>query len=436
MLDQSVFADRRRAVLDQLQPGEAMLLFGAHEHLRNGDAEYRYRQASDLLYLCGWEDPEVAVLLRADSEQPFVVFCQEKDPEREVWTGIRSGTVGAKDTFGADAAFPWGQLQSQLGTLLIGVHTLYYAAGVDPVFDAKLHKSLGRVRRKARDAFKCTPDAFIHPGRLLHAMRLYKTPAEVDLLRKAAEITVVAHSAAMAAAAPGVHEYELDALVDYTFRKHGGNGPGYTTIVGGGANACILHYITNREPLNDGDLVLIDAGCEYEWYTADVTRTFPVNGTFSPAQREVYQVVLDAQLACIDACRVGSTFMDVHDVAIRVLTQGMVALGLLEGDVDALIEAKDYKRYYMHGTSHWLGMDVHDVGTYVRDGGSQPLEPGILLTVEPGLYIPPDDASAPERLRGIGVRIEDDVLITDGDPDVLTGACPKTIDDVEAACRV
>ena len=412
-----------------------MLLFGAHHHLRNGDAEYRFRQLSDLLYLCGWEDPEVAVLLRPDAEHPFTMFVQPKDPEREVWTGIREGPVGAKERYGADEAFVWGELGERLGDLLVGVHTLHYAAGEDAARDRTVLGAVASVRRKARDAFAPVPDAFVHPGRILHEMRLLKEPGEIALLRRAAQITSEAHVAAMKLAAPGVHEYELEALIDYTFKKHGGNGPGYTSIVGGGANACILHYITNREPLRDGDLCLIDAGCEYRFYTADVTRTWPVNGRFSPAQRELYELVLSTEVEVIAAAQPGAVrFMDLHDLAIRRLTEGMVALGLLEGDVDTLIEEKTYKRYYMHGTGHWLGMEVHDVGSYVAAGASRLLEPGMVFTVEPGLYVPPDDEQAPERFRGLGLRVEDDVLITAEGNEVLTAACPKSVEDLEAVC--
>ena len=428
-------ARRRAAVLERMGEGEAMLLFAAHHPIRNGDAEYRFRQLSDVLYLCGWEDPDAVVLLRPGAEHPFTMFVQPKDPEREIWTGIRAGPDGARERFGADAAYPIAELGERLGDLLVGVHTLHYAAGRDAEQDRRVLQAVSGVRRKARDAFKVVPDAFIDPGRLLHEMRLVKEPGELRKLREAARITSEAHIAAMKLAAPGVHEYELEALIDYTFRKQGGFGPGYTSIVGGGANACILHYITNREALRDGDLCLVDAGCEYAWYTADVTRTWPVNGRFTPAQKELYQLVLDTEVAVIEAARPGEVrFMDLHDLAIRKLTEGMVGLGLLEGAVDKLIEEKTYRRYYMHGTGHWLGMEVHDVGSYVGGGASRVLQPGMVFTVEPGLYIAPDDERAPKRFRGLGIRVEDDVLITEEGREVLTAACPKTVEDLEAVC--
>ncbi|MCB9745552.1 MAG: aminopeptidase P N-terminal domain-containing protein [Alphaproteobacteria bacterium] len=432
--ERAFFADRRQRVLERLSPGEAMLIFGSHHHLRNGDSEFAYRQDSDLWYLSGWPDPEAALLLKPGAEEPERIFVQPKDREREIWTGIRPGPEGAIADYGVAAAGEIADLPEALKEALVGVHTLHYRIGEDPDRDRLVLGSIARANRPARDAFQPIPDAFVHPKRILGELRLFKTPQEMAWLREASRITAEAHAEAMAFAEPGRMEYELSALIDYRFRQGGGNGPGYTSIVGGGANACILHYITNDSALQAGDLVLIDAGCEYRNYTADVTRTFPVSGRFTEPQARVYEWVLKAQLACIDACRPGSTFKDVHDTAVRILTEGMVDLGLLEGEVDALIEEKAFKKYYMHGTSHWLGIDVHDVGAYVADGGSRPLEAGMLLTVEPGLYIAPDDADAPEALRGIGIRIEDDVLVTQGAPEVLTEACPKHLAEVEAAC--
>lgn len=434
-MDANVFAQRRARVLERLPAGQALLLLPHHHHLRNGDAEFRYRQCSDILYLSGWEDPECALLLRPGCDQPFILFVQEKNEEMEIWTGIREGPEGARTRFGADEAFTWAELKDKLGTLLIGYDTLHYAAGHDADYDRLVLGSIASKRKVAqRKHAKPVPDSFMNPGRILHELRLFKDDRELDVMRQAGSITGRAHVAAMEAAAPGVREFELEALIDYTFRREGGSGPGYTSIVGGGANACILHYITNREPLMEGDLVLIDAGCELHWYTADVTRTFPVSGRFTEAQKELYSLVLEAQLACIDHCRPGNSFKSIHELAIRTLTEGMVRLGLLSGDVDKLIEDEDYKRYYMHGTSHWLGMDVHDVGSYVGLDGSRPLEAGMVLTVEPGLYVMPDDMDAPERFRGLGIRIEDDIAVTEGAPEVLTAGIPKTIDEVEAAC--
>jgi Xaa-Pro aminopeptidase len=416
----------------------AALLFGAPHHTRNGDSEFRYRQNSDVWWLTGWEDPEVAVLLRPGADQPFVLFVQPKDPEMEVWTGRRAGVEGAVADFGADVAWPFAELAERLPDLLQGHADLHYRFADDPERDQLLMGAIAKARRKARKSGLDVPDAFFDPSRVLHELRLRKEPAELELLRQAARITVEAHRRAMAHTAPGVREYAIESLIDGTFRAMGGNGPGYTTIVGGGANATILHYVTNRDALRDGDLVCVDAGCEFDFYTADVTRTWPVNGRFTDAQRELYQLVLDAQRAVIDQIRPGTPWKRLHDTAVRVLTVGMVRLGLLPGDpddaahVDQLIADDKFRRYYMHGTGHWLGMDVHDVGAYARAGQSTPLAPGMVMTVEPGLYVREDDEEAPARFRGIGIRIEDDVLCTDGDPEVLTDGAPKEIAEVEA----
>ncbi len=427
------FAAHRRAALDRLGPDEAVLVFASPHHLRNGDAEYRYRPDSDLYWLSGWTGPEAAVFLRP-GEAPFTLFCQPRDPERETWTGRRPGPEGALARFGADAAFPIHEIETELVRLLQGVRVLHYGFGRDADHDALLVASIAKAARAARTSGLDVPETFHAPSVLLHELRLHKTPAELDILRRASEITANAHRAAMGKAAPGVTEYEIEALLDHCFRANGGTGAGYTSIVAGGDNANILHYVENSEPLSSDDLLLVDAGCEVGFYTADVTRTFPVSGRFSAAQREVYEHVLQAQLAAIDAARVGRRFRDVHDAAVLALTRAMVALGLLEGEPEDLVADGAFKRWYMHGTSHWLGLDVHDVGMYARGGDSRKLEPGMVLTVEPGLYIPADAEDAPERLRGNGVRIEDDVLVTERGPEVLTAACPKTVAEVEAAC--
>jgi Xaa-Pro aminopeptidase len=413
---------------------DALLVFGAPHHSRNGDAEYRYRQSSDLWYLSGWEDPESAALLRPGSDHPFILFVQPKDRSREVWTGFREGLEGARARFGADAAFPYAELSARLPELLAGWTTLHYAWGEDGTRDSTVFRAVSGLGRVAARNGLATPHHLIDARRILGELRLKKDADEVALLRRAADITAEAHVAAMRLGRPGVAEYEVEAEIDGLFRRRGGNGPGYTTIVGGGTNACVLHYITNREPLRAGDLCLVDAGCEYANYTADVTRTWPVSGRFSGPQRRLYEIVLASQIAAIDAVRAGRPYKAMHDAAVRVLTEGMVDVGLLDGDVETLILEEGYRRYYMHGTGHWLGLDVHDAGAYHVGGSSRPLEPGMVVTVEPGLYIPPDDLRAPEAFRGIGIRIEDDILVTDGDPDVLTAACPKSVADVEAAC--
>ncbi len=433
-IDATGFAARRSRFLQGLGPDAALLVAPPHHH-RNADTEYRYRQSSDLVYLTGWEDPEVVALFRPLSDQPFVLFVQPKDPEREVWTGIREGVVGAKERYGADAAYPIHELASRLPALLMGYGTLHYRPGEDLVMDRSVFGAIrGMAKPAARNGGEI-PWRFVDPGRLVGELRLRKEPAELALLREAARISCDAHIRAMATGRPGVAEYEVEAVVDGHFRRQGGNGPGYTTIVGGGKNACILHYVTNRERLRDGDLCLVDAGCEVNYYTADITRTWPVGGRFSGAQRQLYEVVLAAQIDAIDAARVGRPYREMHDVAVRRLTEGMVRLGILQGDVAENIHNESFKRYYMHGTGHWLGLDVHDAGVYWHGFKSRTLEAGMVLTVEPGLYIPPDDTLAPEAFRGIGIRIEDDIHVTADGPENLTAACPKHVGDVEAACR-
>ncbi len=431
--DSALHADRRIRYLEALGTDAAMLVAPGHHH-RNADSEYRYRQASDLFYLTGWEDPEAVALFRPGAEQPFVMFVQPRDKEREVWTGRREGVAGAMERYGADAAYPIAELPGRLGALLFGYGTLHYRPGDDPPLDRALFAAVRSMAKPAARNGGEIPWTFVDAGRLVGEMRVRKEPAELALLREAARISCEAHTLAMGSGRAGVHEYEVEAIVDGWFRRNGGNGPGYTTIVGGGANACILHYITNREALREGDLCLVDAGCEYRYYTADITRTWPVGGCFSGPQKALYEVVLEAQLQAIDAARVGRNYKDMHDAAVRRLTEGLVHLGLLQGSVDENIHQEHFKRYYMHGTGHWLGLDVHDAGLYWGGFVSRKLEAGMVLTVEPGLYVPADDEKAPEAFRGIGIRIEDDIHVTVDGPENLTAACPKSIAAVEAAC--
>ncbi|MEQ1502833.1 MAG: aminopeptidase P N-terminal domain-containing protein [Myxococcota bacterium] len=427
------FAAHRRRLLEHLPEDEAVLVFTNPEHVRNGDSEFRYRPDSDVYWLTGWEDPHAAVFVRRGAE-PLTMFVQPKDKEREVWTGRRPGPDGARAKFGADAAYPIGELEDQLAKLLQGVRALHYAFARDPDHDALVMSCVARAARAARNNGLGAPETFHHPSKLLHELRLIKTDDELAVMREAARLTGEAHRAAMRIARPGLFEHQIEAELLHGWRRAGSTGPGYTPIVAAGVNGTVLHYHTNRDELRDGELLLLDAGCEVSYYTADVTRTFPISGRFTGPQRDVYGWVLRAQQASIDACRVGTKFDDVHQASVRTLTEGMIALGLLSGTVEERIADESYKRYYMHGTSHWLGLDVHDVGSYGRDGATRPLAAGMVLTVEPGLYVDPDDAEAPAHLRGIGIRIEDDVLVTDGDPDVLTAAIPRAIADVEAAC--
>ncbi len=432
MLARPDFAHHRERVLTRLADDEAVLCIGAPHPVRSGDSEYPYRPDSNLFWLSGWDQPECALLLRPGAE-PFVMFVQPRDPTLETWTGRRPGPVGARERFGADAAWTIGELPTQLERLLEGVRVLHHDFGRDSDFDQVLHGVCAKLVKRGRTTGSWSPEVFVSPRALLSELRLLKSPDEVAVMRQAADISVQAQLAAMGATRPGVHEYQLEAVMQQVWRSAGSEGPGYTPIVAGGDNATILHYVRNRDVLNDGELVLVDAGCEVSFYTADITRTWPVGGRFSGPQRDLYAGVLAAQLAAIDQCRSGVRFDTIHDGTVRHLTEAMVAVGLLQGEVDDLIADESYKRYYMHGTSHWLGLDVHDVGTYARDGSVRTLTPGMVLTIEPGLYVPLDDTRAPEGLRGVGVRIEDDVLVTEGDPDVLTGHLAKAVGDVEHA---
>lgn len=433
MAAQPDFAAHRARLLSALAPDEAVLIFGSPHVVRNGDAEFRYRPSSDLFWLTGWPDPDVALLVR-HGEHPFTLFVQPRDPKLEVWTGYRPGPEGAVSDYGLSAAYDIEELPTHLIAALQGISALHYAFAEDPENDALLAAAIRKSQRLSRRSFAATPVTFHHPSKLLHELRLIKGADEIAVLRECARITSLAHRAAMHKAAPGVGEWELEAVLNYHYRAEGGSGPGYTNIVASGHNACILHYITNDQRLEADDLVLIDSGAEFHFYTADVTRTFPASGRFTRAQRRVYDHVLRAQLASIDKARAGEPYRAMHQVAVRELVIGMVELGLLTGDIDQLIEDEAYKPYYMHGTGHWLGLDVHDVGAYTRDGQSRRLEPGMVVTVEPGIYIPIDDENAPEDLRGIGVRIEDDIVVTDGDPEVLTADIPKDPDAIEALC--
>ena len=435
MFDPAVFAARREAFMQMLGPKAVAVVRSLPERLRNGDAYHPFRQHSDVLYLTGFVEPETTLVLRPGAEEERVVmFVRPRDPEMETWDGKRAGVEGAKERYGADAAYPAVELATRLGNLIGNFDELHYSLGLDDEMDLLIAAAIARLRRTEKRG-KRPPRAVIDPGVALHELRLHKRPEELAALRKASAITSDAHILAMGAGRPGSFEHELEALVNYTFRNRGGTGPGYATIVGAGENATILHYIENRCAIADGDLVLVDAGCEYDHYTADITRTWPANGRFTAPQRKVYELVLATQKSAIELVKPGATIEELHDHCVRTLTEGMIELGLLEGTAAERIEDRTYKRFYMHGSSHWLGLDVHDVGAYTRDGKARPLAPGMVLTLEPGLYIPLDAVGVPDELRGIGVRIEDNLVVTATGHEVLTAACPKEIEAVEAACR-
>lgn len=430
-MNQSTYRERRRRVLEAISPG-VLVLPSAPVAIRNNDVEHEYRQDSDFYYLSGFDEPESVLVLSSEREQPYHLFVRKRDPEREVWDGPRAGVDGAKADFGADQAFEIGDLEKELPKLL-ETERVFYAFGRDPAFDRTLFAAIGNVKARAKTGVRF-PVELIDPSKVLHKMRLLKSGEELTLMTKALDITREAHIAAMAAAEPGKYEYEVESVLNGVFRRRGSERPAYGSIVGSGPNATVLHYRKNDRQMQDGDLLLIDAGCEYGYYASDITRTFPVNGTFTPAQRKIYELVLEAQFASIRATRPGATLDDVHKASVDVLARGMVELGFIEGPVSDAVKDLRYRKYYMHKTSHYLGMDVHDVGPYFDNGKPRPLQAGSVITVEPGMYIPAD-AEVPEEFRGIGVRIEDDVLVTDKGQRVLSAGIPKTIDEVEAACR-
>ncbi len=427
-MDKAIHAERRKRLMERMAGGVAILPNAAVTH-RNRDVEHPFRSNSDFHYLTGFPEPgAVAVLIPDHGDHPYLLFVPPKDPDKEVWTGIRAGVEGAKRDYGADEAYSLDQLDSVLPELLADRERLYVHFGRDRDFDERVTGWLNATRARERQGIRA-PEILVDVEDMIHEMRLIKAPEELERMREAARITCAAHRRAREVTRPGMHEYQVQAEMEYLFRIEGAWGPAYPSIVAGGANACILHYTENRSRLRDGDLVLIDAGCEVEGYAADVTRTFPVGEPPGDPQRTLWDIVHEAQTAAIDRVRPGTTFDDYHQAALRVLVQGMVDLGLLTGEVDGLIESGDYRRFYMHRTGHWLGLDVHDVGRYkVTADHWRTLEPGMTLTVEPGLYIPADAGDVPAELRGTGIRIEDDVHVTDGDPEVLTAAAPKGLD--------
>jgi Xaa-Pro aminopeptidase len=423
------YAARRARLMERLGGNAALLLMSPPERLRNGDAHYKYRQDSDILYLTGFAEPGAAVLIRPGHATPFALFVRPRDPAAETWTGRRAGVEGAVASHGADVAHPSDQLDDRLAELVMGVEELHYPFGREPELDAAVGRLLGRLRAAERRGRRA-PVRLCDARLTLHEMRLVKSPEEVAVLRRAAAITAEAHVAAMRAARAGGTEREIEALVDYTFRRLGGTGPGYGTIVGAGANATILHYVENASPLAGGELLLIDAGAEVDGYTADVTRTFPVGARFTDPQRRFYEAVLETQQAAVEMVKPGATLDQIHDAVVANLTGHLVRLGILQGEPAKLIADGAFKPYYMHRTSHWLGLDVHDVGFYSENGAARPLVPGMVLTIEPGLYVG-DGAPAPAEYRGLGVRIEDDILVTDTGYANLTAETPKTVAEIE-----
>jgi len=434
-MDKREFGRRRKKLMDMMGNESIAIIPTAATRIRNRDVEYPFRPDSDFFYLTGFSEPDaVAILIPDRSSGEYVLFCRERDPEMETWNGRRAGLDGAREHYGADDAFPIGDLDDILPGLLEDRERIYYTMGADPVFDQRVVGWVNQVREQVRKGVNA-PDEFISLTHILHDMRLYKSRHEIKAMRQAARIAASAHRRAMRACIPGMTELEVEAELVHEFMRLGARSPAYSPIVGGGENSCILHYTDNCSTLADGDVLLIDAGAEFEGYASDITRTFPVNGVFSSAQRQIYELVLASQLAAIDAVRPGNHWNDPHDAAVEILTAGLVDLGILKGRVRSLIKEQAYARYFMHRTGHWLGMDVHDVGDYKVDGDWRMLEPGMVLTIEPGLYFQPE-RGLPKRWWNIGVRIEDDVLVTSDGCDVLSKDAPKSIDDIEALMAV
>ena len=425
------YTARRARLMQAIGPDGVAIVPSAHEVIRNRDVHYKFRQDSDFLYLTGFVEPDsVAVLVPGRKEGAFLMFVRERNPQREIWDGRRAGPQGVVKDYGADQGLVIGELEQMLPQLLAGRARVFYTLGEHPAWDTKIAACVREIREVSRRG-PAAPTDFVSLDASLHELRLIKSPAELDLLRRACRISAHAHVRAMKATRPGGWEWQVAAEIHHEFEKNEME-PGYGSIVGGGDNACILHYKENEAQLRDGDLLLIDAGGEYRGYTADITRTFPVNGKYSGAQKEVYELVLAAQLAAIDELKPGNSSARPHEVATRVLTEGMVALGLLKGDPQELIATEQHRQFYMHGTGHWLGLDVHDVGRYKLEGEARPFAAGMVMTVEPGLYIAPGTPGIDPRFHGIGIRIEDDVLITAREPEVLTAGVPKKVAEVEA----
>jgi len=426
------FAKRRRQLLRMMGDDSIAIIPTAPVRFRNRDVEYRYRPDSDFYYLTGFPEPEaVAVMVPGRSHGQFILFCRERDPVMEAWNGARAGQEGACEIYGADDSFPITDIDDILPGLLENKERVYYTIGCNAEFDQRVTGWVNTLRGRARAGVH-TPGEFISLEHFLHDMRLYKSAAEIKTMRSAAQISVKAHKRAMAVCRPGMTEFQIEAELLHAFMQNGSRAPAYPPIVGGGRNGCTLHYIENTDELHDGDLLLIDAGAEVDCYASDVTRTFPVNGTFSKSQRALYEVVLAAQQAAIDKVRPGNHWNDPHEAAVRMITEGLVDLKILKGKVSRLIKDEAYKHIYMHRTGHWLGMDVHDVGEYKFGDEWRLLEPGMVMTVEPGLYIPEGTRGVAKKWWNTGIRIEDDVLVTRTGHDVLSKGAPKTVEEIEA----
>ena len=431
-LTQADFKQRRDHLAQKMGANSVAIIATRAEMYRNRDADYKYRADSSFYYLTGFAEPEAVAVLETFAEGEtyrYSLFCRERNREMEIWNGYRAGVEGAVEIYGADEAFAIDLLDPEIIAKLLNKDRLYFRIGHQAEFDARVSQWIQKADSQQRRG-STSPAEVIQLDRLIDEMRLKKSAQEIELMQIASNISADAHTRAMQSVKPEMMEYALEAELNYIFGKNGCV-PAYNSIVGGGENACILHYVENNKPLKDGDLVLIDAACEYEFYASDITRTFPVNGKFSPEQKALYNIVLDAQLAAIDATRIGNHYKYPHEVAVKILTQGLVDLGLLSGNVNELVESEAFRQFFMHGTGHWLGMDVHDVGAYKHGEDWRAYEAGMVVTVEPGLYVAPDDETVEAKWRGIGIRIEDDIVVTENGPLVLTKNVVKTVEEIE-----
>jgi len=433
-LTQAEFQERRDILAGEMGLRSIAIIATSPVALRNRDADYKYRADSSFFYLTGFAEPEaVAVIETFDSEEEgytYSLFCRERDREMEIWNGYRAGVDGAVDDYEADEAYAIDLLDEEILEKLQNKDKLFYRVGHSAEFDARVAKWIAQASGESRRG-KSAPAQIVQLDRIVDEMRLHKDANEIELMQIASDISAEAHIRAMQTVRPGMMEYALEAELNYVFGKNGCV-PSYNSIVGGGENACILHYVENDKELKDDDLVLIDAACEYQFYASDITRTFPVNGKFSPEQKALYNIVLDAQIAAINAVQIGNSYKEPHNVAVRILVQGLLDLGIMQGKIEEIIETESFRQFYMHGTGHWLGMDVHDVGAYKTNGEWRSYEEGMVVTVEPGLYIAPDDETVDPKWRGIGIRIEDDVVVTQNGPLVLTAKVVKTVEEIEA----
>jgi Xaa-Pro aminopeptidase len=432
MIDKKEYAARRKELMSMMHANSIAIISSAPEKIRSRDTHYQYKQNVNLTYLCGFPEPEaVLVLIPGRKQGETVIFCRDKDPLRETWDGYREGPEGAIANFGADDAFPVSDIDDILPNLIEGKDRLYYAIGKDPEFDKRLMDWINHIRSQ-RGNGALPPGEFVDLDHFINEMRLFKTAGELKIMRKAAEISARAHSRAMYSSKPGMFEYQLQAEIEHEFAFSGSVGAAYSSIVGGGKNGCVLHYVENQDSLKDGDLVLIDAGCEYLNYAADITRTFPVNGKFTEEQAAIYDVVLKAQADAIAVIGPGIEYNKTNEATIWAITEGLVNLGILVGDIQELIAKEAHREFYMHGAGHWLGMDVHDVGDYKIEGQWRVYEPGMVVTIEPGIYIAADNPNVDKKWHGIAVRIEDDIVVTREGNENITESVPKLRHEIEA----